>query len=211
MSWHANETINISGTTNTTTFNKTLIDNLTYTWNCYTCDNSSNCNSQIGNYTFLVNTTFIPDNTLPSVFLTAPANNTYWAIDNTPDFNYSAWDASGIDNCSLYINGTFNASFSSNANFTNTPVGNGSYWWAVNCSDPSGNWNTTGQYNITIAYNVPPIPPVAPPIFCGFHALHTTFSDGDMDMWNSTNESKNNIGCFQQISYFLCNFCNCKF
>jgi hypothetical protein len=61
--WAANETKSATGTTNTTTFTKNLTDNTTYTWNCYACDNASQCAFAPANYTVSVNSSYV----LPSL------------------------------------------------------------------------------------------------------------------------------------------------
>jgi hypothetical protein len=77
--WHANETVNISGTSNSTTFTKNLIDG-SYVWNCLAYDNDSNSDWGNSNYTLTI------DTTAPLVYLESPANNTVNTTDNTPDF-----------------------------------------------------------------------------------------------------------------------------
>lgn len=57
-SWHANETKDITGTENETTFEKNMTDNESYYWNCYVCDAADNCNFTASNYTFKVNTSY---------------------------------------------------------------------------------------------------------------------------------------------------------
>jgi len=58
--WHTNETVNISGTSNSTTFTKTLAEG-NYVWNCIAYDNDSNSNWGDNNYTLTV------DATMPNV------------------------------------------------------------------------------------------------------------------------------------------------
>jgi hypothetical protein len=53
ISWHANETKSISGTSNQTDFNKTLYAG-DYEWNCYACDNASQCSFATSNRTFSI-------------------------------------------------------------------------------------------------------------------------------------------------------------
>ncbi len=53
--WHRNQSADISGTSNGTTFQANLTDNATYVWNCYTCDVNSLCAWAQANYTFNVN------------------------------------------------------------------------------------------------------------------------------------------------------------
>ena len=56
-SWAANETNSSSGLNNTPViFTKTITDG-NYKWNCYACDNSSNCAFAASNKTFTIDTT----------------------------------------------------------------------------------------------------------------------------------------------------------
>jgi hypothetical protein len=60
--WHANETIELTGSNNESIFTKVLEDDESYLWNCYICDNSNNCGFYDGNYS-LSNT--VTSTTLP--------------------------------------------------------------------------------------------------------------------------------------------------
>ncbi len=59
--WHANETINLTGTSNSTTFAKNLSKG-TYKWNCYACDGDNNCTFSSANYTFTTYRTYYLSN-----------------------------------------------------------------------------------------------------------------------------------------------------
>ena len=54
--WHANETTNITGTSNSTTFNETLSDGR-YIWNCLATDDENNINWYESNYSLAIDST----------------------------------------------------------------------------------------------------------------------------------------------------------
>ncbi|MBD3388053.1 MAG: DNRLRE domain-containing protein [Candidatus Altiarchaeales archaeon] len=60
ISWHANETKSASGAEDNLLFTKTLTDNVGYEWNCLAVDTPNAQNFSISNYTFSLNTSFIP-------------------------------------------------------------------------------------------------------------------------------------------------------
>lgn len=57
--WLANETQNLTGTSNSTTFQLNLTDNTTYTWNCYVFDTNQGVFAS-SNFSFSVNTSYAP-------------------------------------------------------------------------------------------------------------------------------------------------------
>lgn len=130
------------------TNNFTSLAEGTHTFKAYTQDLAGNVNS-----TELRQVTISSaDTTPPAVSLINPANNTLYTASNSVDFNYSAVDAVGITNCSLFINNTFNRSNTGTTNFTATSIGNGNYNWFVNCSDAVPNWGYSGFFNLTVNY-----------------------------------------------------------
>ncbi|VVB65469.1 Uncharacterised protein [Candidatus Gugararchaeum adminiculabundum] len=145
----------INDTTSTFTMNTTL--NFTYTptgtsthtWNIQCTDTSFNKN--VANATR--NYTLIPDTTAPVVTLLGPATSASYNASNVT-FYYSVTDLSGIQTCSLFLQGNavLNRSMlitnQSSTNFTqyNLPVG--TYNWSVKCTD-----NSTFQTNSATAAN----------------------------------------------------------
>jgi len=108
-----NKTITISGESNSTNITVTMIDNQTYWWNIYVCDNSSQCAFATNNFTLYVNTSYvapvvypifgvlhsihttISDGVMsPSQRVETLKNNYDWAAtvdhDNHPNFNWNA-------------------------------------------------------------------------------------------------------------------------
>ncbi len=168
VAWHANETKNLTGTDNSTTFTKTLIDNLTYTWNCLAKDLAGNSNWSIANYSFTVNTSYTDQP--PAVTLNEPGPGNI-SKNTTITFNCSATDQEQLVNISLYGNwsgwhnnetkpltGTDNST-----TFTKTLTDNVSYLWncyacdnMTNCSFASGNYT----FLINTSYSLDPTDPV---------------------------------------------------
>ena len=102
ISWHANQTINISGIRNETIFNLNLTDNSTYSWNCYACDAVNNCNWSASNFTFNISVPIIISDISPNVTLTAPLNGATQSSLNV-SFNFTAADDINLVNATLYF------------------------------------------------------------------------------------------------------------
>jgi len=135
--WHANETNSITGTSNSTTFTKTLTEGI-YEWNCRGCDNISNCSFAVSNYTFTI------DTTSPTVDLDEPADNG-WSSSNTISFKYTPSDIY-LDTCVLYHNASGWNSIQTNNSVTSgvqsefsVNLGDGDYIWNILCNDTAGN------------------------------------------------------------------------
>jgi len=78
--WESNGTNNVSGTSNSTQFVRNNLNDKTIAWNCYACDNWSQCGFASENYTVTV------DTTKPSITIHKPENGSYMN-DNTPLLN----------------------------------------------------------------------------------------------------------------------------
>jgi len=139
--WYANETIDVDGITNTTTFSKNLPD-AHYTWNCYACDSAASC------FFAPLNRTLVIDTILPNVTLMFPQNLTVVDTDNM-NFTYNVNDTNLIWNCSLIINNVINQTnwtITQNINQTFNFNTNGNFNWSVNCTDQSWNTGTGGTF-----------------------------------------------------------------
>jgi len=104
-------------------------------WNLTCWDGSGNINiSQTFNFTRY---------TIPKVTLISPENNT-WFNTSSFDLTYLPEDDGGIVNASLYINGVYNRSNSSQIinqaynTFSINGFSDGSYFWNINVTDPTG-------------------------------------------------------------------------
>ncbi len=133
--WHANETNDVTGISNSTTFTKTLSDG-SYIWNCMVYDNDTNLAWFISNYTLTIDTIF------PQVSISFPQNITYNADVFELNYTYaetnpdSCWwsNNSGIWNSTPQTCGT---------NWTGLTSNEGSNTWAVYINDTTGNTNST--------------------------------------------------------------------
>jgi len=102
-------------------------------------------------------TNSIPDTDKPNITLFVPVNNTLNKTSNYILFQYNVTDnQSGIQNCSIYFNGTINTT---NTSITEGSIinitlylNNGAYNWSVNCTDDSNNSNIGGSEvrNLTV-------------------------------------------------------------
>ncbi len=159
--WHANETVNVFGLSNSTNFSRNFSEG-DYTWNCYVCDKSDNCAFNATNKTFVVDTS-------------APEYLTYNAINGTyagyPILYYTTWqdNYSGLsgyifsfDNCTgtlandswAPLSGGYNPAYS--VKVTNSTVGC-TIRWQVYVNDSAGHWNSTpiNSYNTTALVLIP--------------------------------------------------------
>jgi len=138
--FRANSTKVISGLSNSTTWILAL-GNGNYTWNCYACDNSSQCSFAAANRTIIINYGAF-DTTAPAISVVYPQNITYNV--NVSALNYTYFDANPA-NCWYSTNGGVANSTLVNAgvNFTGITSTEGSNTWRVYCNDTFGNRNST--------------------------------------------------------------------
>lgn len=104
----------------------------------------------------------------PAVTLTWPDNDT-WRTSSSVGFNYTPSSLISFTNCSLFINGTRNATnqtpVASNVNNTiSTTLPDGAYLWNVTCTDTSG-YNGTASIARTVKIDTlpPNVSLVSPP------------------------------------------------
>ena len=120
-------------------------------WNCYACNNNSNCGFADSNYTIII------DTTAPVVSLVAPVNNTLESSSSIVTFMYNVTDVSTIANCSLYIDNTLNQTDTTITKDTNQTftqfLANGNYNWSVKCFDSVGLEGANEVYNLSINYS----------------------------------------------------------
>jgi len=149
----SNETVDVPGLGNTsfsTTFSKTLNSGY-YKWNCYVCDNSSQC-SWGENRTFAIDL-------IPGVLQIKPSDGS--TVFSPVVFNCSATDDLDIVNISLYANfsgtmklnetRTFSGIDDKNvwANFTKD-LPDGTYQWYCEACDSSGQCNITDNRTVKV-------------------------------------------------------------
>lgn len=142
-----NETKNISGASNSSTFNYNFIYEESYKWNCLAGNNNSDLYFSESNFTIIF------DVGKPAINLSSPAEG-YSATGTTEVlFEYNVSDNFNLSKCELILNGAVVASNSSGilnrANFSYS-VSPGSYTWGVNCSDRAGNFENSSSRSLTI-------------------------------------------------------------
>ncbi|MCK5043889.1 S8 family serine peptidase, partial [Candidatus Pacearchaeota archaeon] len=145
--WQANQTKNISGTSNITVFTLSNIPSGTnFIWNCLAYDNKSRGGFADENFTVEI----IVDNTAPNVNINSPLNQTYET--SLINFNVTL-NEDGICRYSLN-NGITNITMSStdNRNFTatNSSIGNGAYLVNFYCQDGVGNMNNSEKVYFSV-------------------------------------------------------------
>jgi hypothetical protein len=160
-SWVENGTNPVGGTSNTTTFNRTVTSSGIYGWNCYACDNSSNCNFAAANRTFTVDTA--PPNWSNNA--TNASNSTRtgesvqfnitWQDDVDLDTYVFSWNDTGnwVNITSGPMSGTWeNVSM----NETITATMDETVCWMFYANDSAGNWNETDVWCFTVNNSVTP-------------------------------------------------------
>ncbi|MFH1642215.1 MAG: hypothetical protein ABIC04_04910 [Nanoarchaeota archaeon] len=120
-----------------------------YNWSINCTDSAGNTNSS---EIRIVKVDFVP----PMINLESPALNFVWITSHIVTFEYNTTDAvANVTNCSLIINNKLNQTNGSiTENVTQSFTGyfrNAKYNWSVNCTDESGNTNSSVQYNLTVA------------------------------------------------------------
>lgn len=144
-----NGTVNISGTSNSTAFARTLNDGA-YAWNCLAYD--INANSDWGNS----NRTLTIDTIAPTINLSYPVDGDNFTVSSVT-FNFTATDSIDTNlTCNITIDSIvrdigFSASNGSMASRTVSSLAQGYHYWNVTCVDNAGNINIsqTRGFNIT--------------------------------------------------------------
>ncbi len=141
-----NQTAIINGTSNI--INKTYSQDGDYLWNIYCCDDS-NCAFAYFNRTIRIDTAY------PEVNLVDPQDNNFSDSPYGVVFTYNVTDNIGLANCSLIIDGSSaqtdtTISTTLNQNFTHS-LSTGIHNWSVNCTDYSGNQNSSETRTINIS------------------------------------------------------------
>jgi|GEM_PF-963978 len=149
----ANGTNVLRGTSNSTTFARTLNDGK-YLWNCLANDTDGNQDWGNSNFTLTV------DTTKPIINLSAPANGDAFALASLK-FNFTVTDnlASSLT-CNLTIDSqvrdpNFAATNGANTSRTIGGLSQGDHYWNVTCWDSAYNTNTSATWNFTIS-DLPP-------------------------------------------------------
>jgi|GEM_PF-4377074 len=137
-------------------FSYTFADYGVVYWNVTCDDNQSEYNLGYSETAWInLNNTNITDNETPIINLVSPIDNYNFTANNiTLIFNVSD-NSNTIQNCSLILNDTLNATQNTltngTYNFTLSNLANGDYNWSVECYDFSANYNISEIRNFTIS------------------------------------------------------------
>ncbi len=132
-------------------------------WNCFACDNASQCAFAPSNFTFRI------DGVPPDIIFVSPTPNNETTIANYTFINLTLSEAG---TCLLDWNGTNETMTGSGTNYfsNKTLLPNGNYTFFSWCNDSAGNLNVTNSRWVFINFTaVPPIPPV--PVIIPIHSF----------------------------------------
>ncbi len=151
----SNISLNITGTTNSSTFSYNFTREGRYAWNCLFYDNLNILGIASSNFSLTYDLTF------PTLNITSPLNNT--------------WHNAGVFNLSLNENGSciyslnfginnYSMSSSDNQNFnaTNLTIVEGRYNLSYYCNDSAGNLNMSSGISFNIDTAAPNISLISP-------------------------------------------------
>lgn len=142
-----NETINISGFTNSSIFYYNFTDEGEYEWGCFVYNNHSEFSFSISNYTINY------DLTSPEISLINPLNSALYTGSQQIDFEFNVSEDL-ISNCSLLLNGAVSiTNYSVNSSITlkfSDILIPGEYSWQVKCTDLAGNEGESSIYSLKI-------------------------------------------------------------
>lgn len=141
-------------------FNTTyFLENGQHNWSISCTDTNGNAGSS-SIYNITVN---VVDSDPPFILRNYPSNNQYIAVDYVL-FNYTVDDATGIDNCSIYIDGSLNQTNSTVLNhefnyFYVQGFSDDTYNWSIECYDNTTeeNYVQTSTYILNIDLNNPAV------------------------------------------------------
>jgi len=154
--WHANETNIIPINNSYNIFTKTIEDG-TFIWNCYACDNQSKCSFAYPNRVFSI------DSEAPRIFLTEYTNATKKRNSDYLTLNISVSDSrSGISSCVINVDtattGNQTISYSDgwcNGTYPLTGASNGNKTIKVYANDTLGNWALNNSYVVWLDSSEP--------------------------------------------------------
>jgi len=137
-----NQTVNVSGTTNSSLFYYNFSNNGNYTWSC----SASNVLNQTYNSS---NKSIVYDITKPDIIRIFPPNGYSVTGKQTVAFKFNVSEQT---NCSVTINNDNNyvEAYSNKTNIFTKELGVGNYQWYLNCSDLAGNPINTSNYSLEI-------------------------------------------------------------
>jgi len=143
-----NESLDISGTSNQSFFNYSILDEGVYTWNCLSYDNSNNLSWAS------LNRTVSYDSINPNVSLISPVSSSSYTGAQAITLRYNVSDNYEIANCSLVVGGLIVSTNSSinkslNQSFVYS-FGVGSHSWSINCSDDAGNIGNSSSRSLVV-------------------------------------------------------------
>lgn len=150
-SFVSNETVSLTGVSDTGLFPITIDFNNTIIWNSLACDSLNNCRFASSNFTLTTNQTFplvIPPIVAEiNISLVSPDNNSilnFTVIDTqeaSVDFTFNVSSTELLANCSLFINSSINITIltpSTGLNTISSSLTNGTYLWEIECQDFNG-------------------------------------------------------------------------
>ena len=143
--WHANQTTALNGTSNETTFSKTILDG-TYRWNCFASNANSNMAYASANFTFTVDTHPPIMSSVSSGTPTSTAATITWTTLETANatVKYGTTLSLGSNSSSASVKTSQSITLSSLSAST-------LYYFNVTSCDGVNNCNTNGTYNFTTA------------------------------------------------------------
>lgn len=111
-----------------------------------------------GNNVTKYRTVNVVDSAEPIINLVSPSDNSPYNFGSSVSLEFNSTDSSTINNCSLYVNGVLNQTFSSvdqtrNYNSTLT-LGSGLHSWKVQCSDASNNVANSQTREFTVLSSI---------------------------------------------------------
>ena len=131
------------------------------------------------------------DLTAPSVALVSPGDDSFITTSSNT-FTYYVSDSTGIENCSLLINGSINSTNvtseitnGDNNDFYIDYMGDGYYNWSVKCSDNSPNYNSNTSYEWLVKVDT-----TSPSVYLESPA-NNTLNDTHNTIWFFYNVSDN--------------------
>jgi hypothetical protein len=140
--WHANETHEASGKSNSTSFYKSFGDGV-YLWSCGACDSLGNCNTSVENRTLFIDT--LPP-TISNVHASATATTAVITWQTNEGANSIIKWGTTLD----LENEASSSQLTASHSITLTGLSPSTlYYYNVTSCDAAGNCNTSGYYNFT--------------------------------------------------------------
>lgn len=194
--WHANQSNSSPYNNSYTNFSSNLSEGI-YVWNCYACDNSSNCAFASSNRTFSIDKTgpTSSNNSTNSTYAGQIIKHNLGWRDNVAltGYIFSFDNGNGTFVNESFVSMTGTANWSNVTKTINSTIGS-TIQWKVYANDSANNWNVSSSY----AYNATGPPNITATLISPSDTQQinrASFPTSQQFNWSATDKINNTMNC----------------